>query len=110
MIEVTQRAADQIRFSMDKMDAEDMMVRINAQRGDDQRIRYNMGFDDPIPGDLILESNGVTLLVDPDSKPLVMGMTIDYFYYENTMQFVFLNPNDQTGANPAESPVEIPPE
>jgi len=110
MIEVTKRAADQIWFSMDKMDSEGMMLRINAQRGDDEKIKYNMGFDDPNPGDLIIESNGVTLLVDSDSKPLIMGMTVDYFYYENAMQFVFLNPNDQTAENPEESKVEIPPE
>ena len=110
MIEVTLRAAEQIRFSMEKMESEDMMVRINALREEDRKIRYNMGFDDPHPGDLILESNGITLVVDPDSKPLVMGMTIDYFALDGQMQFVFLNPNDTPPEEQSESLVDIPPE
>ena len=56
-----------------------------------------MGFDDPREGDAAFESSGVTVVVDPLSRPLLNGLVLDFGELEGVVQFVFINPNDSQG-------------
>jgi iron-sulfur cluster assembly protein len=94
MVTVTEMAARQILFSAEKMDSQGMSIRIAAKRGAKLEVQYQMGFDDRTDDDEVYESNGITVLVDETSAPLLEGLTLDYFFYDGSMQFVFLNPND----------------
>jgi len=41
-------------------------------------FEYGIGIDDKRPGDMEITSNGVTILVDPDSAKRADGMTLDF--------------------------------
>ncbi len=45
------------------------------------------------PGDHLFEADGVRILVDADSLPLVDGTTIDFLKQGLNEQFAFRNPN-----------------
>lgn len=60
-------------------------------------FEYTLAFcEGPGPGDLIFESDGFLIYVDPTSHAYVNGMTIDFVSGENGKGFVFLDP----GAGP----------
>lgn len=54
-----------------------------------------MGFDTQKDNDVSFTSNGVSVVVDPDSIANVEAMIIDFRDYEGQEQFVFINPNDK---------------
>lgn len=97
MIEVTETAAQAVMVSAASNECDGMAVRIAARREEDSGIQYQMGFDDPREGDAAFESNGVTVVVDPLSQPLLNGLTLDFGELEGVVQFVFINPNDTPG-------------
>ncbi len=94
MITVTPEAARQIRFSATKSEAEGMALRLAARRGSHLEVQYQMGFDEPQGEDLICESEGIQILADEESAPLLSGLVLDFGWMDDMMQFIFLNPND----------------
>ena len=95
MITVTATAATQIRTASVQGNAIGLPLRIAIQRKPDGAFHYLMGFDDQEKaGDQKIESEGVTLVVDEVSQPLVAGMTLDYVEIDGKLEFVFINPND----------------
>ncbi|MFN3785417.1 MAG: HesB/IscA family protein, partial [Thiothrix sp.] len=56
---------------------------------------YLMGFDDQSKdGDQFIESEGIKVVVDAASQPLVVGMKLDYVEIDGKLEFIFMNPND----------------
>src|SRR5262249_23816433 len=53
-------------------------LRVYIEGGGCSGLQYGMTFDDKREGDLIVESFGVTVLVDPVSADYLRGSTIDY--------------------------------
>lgn len=95
MITVTPAAATQIRTASVQGNAIGLPLRIAIQRKPDGGFHYLMGFDDQSKeGDLKIDVEGVTLVVDAASQPLVAGMTVDFVDLEGNMEFIFVNPND----------------
>lgn len=95
MITVTAAAATQIRTASVQGNAIGLPLRIAIQRKPDGGFHYLMGFDDQEKaGDQTFESEGVKLVVDEVSQPLVAGMTLDYVEIDSNLEFVFINPND----------------
>lgn len=95
MIIVTPEAAAQIKKSAVLSDAQDVPLRIAVERKADGSFHYAMGFDDqPRPGDLAVESEGVALVVNGISEPLLKGTMLDFIDLDGAMEFVFMNPND----------------
>ena len=57
---------------------------------------YVIGLADAIePGDSVFRQDGVTIVVDAESLPLVDGTEIDFLKAGLNEQFVFRNPNVQ---------------
>ncbi len=95
MITVTAAAATQVRTASVQGNAIGLPLRIAIQRKPDGAFHYLMGFDDQEKsGDQKIASEGVTLVVDEVSQPLVAGMTLDYVEIDGKLEFVFINPND----------------
>ncbi|UJS23223.1 HesB/IscA family protein [Thiothrix winogradskyi] len=95
MITVTATAATQVRTASVQGNAIGLPLRIAIQRKPDGAFHYLMGFDDQDKaGDQKIESEGVALVVDEVSQPLVAGMTLDYVEIDGKLEFVFINPND----------------
>lgn len=95
MMTVTPAAAEQISVARKQSDCEGTSLRIAVQARADGSLHYIMGFDDEKkPGDFVVESDGVNVVVDQASQPLANGMSLDFVDIEGTMEFIFVNPND----------------
>jgi iron-sulfur cluster assembly protein len=102
MITVTVSAAKQIRIAAGQAEAEDLGLRIAARRDERGSLHYAMGFDEARGDDLVLASEGIALVVSPEHRELLDGMTIDYVELDaGDFRFIFINPNDAPAAAPA---------
>jgi iron-sulfur cluster assembly protein len=98
MFRVTTAAAEQIRNAAEVQD-EDSALRVAAKIDEDGQIVYGMGFDEERENDLVVESEGITLLIAPRSQNLLDQTTLDFVELRpGEFQFVFLNPAE--GDNP----------
>jgi len=92
MMMVTRRAADQIRGAAVQSGAEGMHLRVAAKRLSDGSVNYGIGFDHERENDDAVESQGVTLLIAPQSKDLLENITLDYVEVEpGDFQFIFID-------------------
>lgn len=95
MITVTPEAAKQIRKASEQSLAQGLPLRIAVNRDADGLFQYRMGFDDEFQvGDISVEAEGITILIDADSQALCQGMMLDFVNLDGNMEFVFMNPND----------------
>lgn len=97
MITVSKAAAEQILESAKQGNAEDMKLRIAANKKDDGSIEYVMGFADrDMDDDIFFESEGVKIVVSASCYELLKNTEIDFVKLDDQdeMQFIFKNPND----------------
>ena len=95
MISVTPAAAKQIQLSAKQGNVEDMPLRIAVTRMDDGSFHYAMGFDDASHNDdKTFRSEGIEIVVAPQSLELLTGTVIDYVELEGKWEIIFINPND----------------
>lgn len=100
MIKVTAQAAEQIRQAAAESQAEGLFLRIAARRGVDGSIQYGMGFDEQSEEDLLVDSEGVTVLVSPAYQDLLAGAVLDFVELNpGDFRFIFINPNDTGGSS-----------
>lgn len=105
MINISERAARQIRESMKQTDSEGMSLRVAAKRLADGSLDYAMGFDHSDHNDSHARSNGIDIVVGPTSTELLRNAELDYVQMEDgEHRFIFSNPNDPTHGKDAESP------
>ncbi|MCB1755976.1 MAG: iron-sulfur cluster assembly accessory protein [Gammaproteobacteria bacterium] len=95
-ITLTESAARQVAESAAQADIKDTALRFAVEKLDSGQFRYAMGFDDVNnESDLRYQSQGIDIVVAPDSIDLLDGTVMDYVELDNgEKQFVFLNPND----------------
>lgn len=110
MFKVTKAAGVELKRSMAHQDILDMPVRIAAKRNEDGSIEYQMGFDDPEPGDTMVASGGIDVVIAKNHLSLLNGTELDYVLMDDGQHhFIFLNPNDEHFVPPdtsAETSVE----
>ena len=93
-IEVTGRAAEIMRQQLDKRGTPNACVRFGIRGGGCTGYSYMFQFEDePRPNDLVVEQDGIRVLVDPKSLLLVDGTTIDFETGMRGHGFRFDNPN-----------------
>ncbi|MEL6870500.1 MAG: iron-sulfur cluster insertion protein ErpA [Pseudomonadota bacterium] len=75
----------------------DLKLRVFISGGGCSGFQYGFTFDETLEeGDLSVENQGVTLLVDPMSVQYLMGAEIDYKEDLEGAQFIIRNPNATT--------------
>jgi iron-sulfur cluster assembly accessory protein len=95
MITVTPEAARQIRESAKQGNMQGMPLRVAVTRMEDGSFHYAMGFDDTSrEGDNSFKSEGIDILVAPQSMDMLTGTVIDYVDIEGKKEIIFINPND----------------
>lgn len=100
MVKVTAEAIEQIQNAASQAGADGMALRIAAKRDIDGSIQYGMGFDEQSDGDLLIESEGLKVLVAVQSQPLLSGAVLDFVEMSpGNHQFIFINPNDTAGSS-----------
>ena len=95
MFKLSKGAAAEIKRSMQQHDFDDLPIRIAAKRDSTGTFHYQMGFDQAGPGDMMLASGGVDIVIANVHKHLLHGAEMDFVTLDNgDKHFIFLNPND----------------
>ena len=91
---VTPSAREQIRRLLSQQTPAPAALRIYVQGGGCSGLTYGMTFDAPNEADQVLEvGDGVKVVVDPASAPVLNGTTLDFLLSLEASGFKFLNPN-----------------
>ncbi|MDP2083697.1 MAG: iron-sulfur cluster assembly accessory protein [Gemmobacter sp.] len=68
-------------------------LRVAVEGGGCSGFHYDIKLDDPAPEDLVLERDGLRVLVDPVSLPFLAGARIDFSDELIGARFIIDNPN-----------------
>ena len=97
---VTRAAAAEVRRSIELSDADGMGLRIAVRAMPDGSFDYIMGFDERAPGDLVITTGGVEVLIGDDQRSALEGAMLDFVELEpGAYNFIFSNPNDPAHGN-----------
>ena len=88
---VTQRAF--ARLATINAGREARPLRVAVAGGGCSGFQYEIDFGTPAPDDLVLQSEGQSVLIDPVSLPYLAGASIDYSEDLIGARFVIDNPN-----------------
>ena len=98
-IHVTPKAADQVTKHLTNR-GKGIGLRLGVRTTGCSGMAYKLEFADVVDvNDLVFESNGVKLVIDPKSFPYLDGMEVDFTREGLNEGFKFNNPNvkDQCG-------------
>lgn len=104
MFKVTKAAGDELKRNMQQHDFDDMPLRVAAQRIADGSFEYQMGFDEAGPGDTMVCTGGIDVVIAKTHQPLLNGTELDYVELdEGGLHFIFKNPNDPSYVAPIDT-------
>jgi iron-sulfur cluster assembly accessory protein len=94
MIQLSESAVTEILRLRAKRQNSNLFLRLGVQSEGCLGLSYSMGFDlAPQAGDQVYISNGLQMLVDPNSLTCIQDLTIDYSEDLMGGGFRFHNPN-----------------
>ena len=94
MIEVSEKAAQQIRLLMEKENLPNAMLRMAVKGGGCAGMSYKLSFEEsPKEHDKVFEAYGLKLIVDKKSYIFLNGTTLEYTSNLMGSLFEFKNPN-----------------
>ena len=99
MVTITDKAKSKIGQLMDEagMDSS-YFLRVSVQGGGCSGFQYRFGLADaPESDDIVVETDGVRLVVDPTSLDLVAGCVVDYVESLGGSAFKVENPQASAG-------------
>jgi len=96
MITLTNRAARQIEQLQKGKAEEGQLLRVFVECGGCSGMQYGMSFDAPKPDDQVIESEGVRVLLDPESGVYLQGSVVDFDDGLQGKGFEITNPNAQS--------------
>lgn len=96
MITISKNAASQIEYSAAESGISNAVMRVAIRQLDDGSFHYALGFDDAFSHqDIQFKSEGVDLVVSPESLDLGRELTIDFVELDSgEKNFIFINPVD----------------
>ncbi len=93
-IEVTPSARDQVLKIMQKQGKPGAALRLYVQGGGCSGLTYGMSFDKQESGDdVAYHGDGLTVVVDKASAPLLEGVKVDFLLGLEASGFKIYNPN-----------------
>jgi iron-sulfur cluster assembly accessory protein len=93
-VEVTPAAEEQVRKIMSRQGKEGQALRLYVQGGGCSGLTYGMSFDQEETGDEVAwKHDGVKVVVDKSSAPLLEGLKVDYLLGLEASGFKIFNPN-----------------
>lgn len=96
-LQFTQAAARKVRELMLEEGNPSLKLRVYIQGGGCSGFQYGFSFDEELQDDdLAVQTDGVTLIVDPVSLQYLGGAEVDYSESLQGAQFVIRNPNAKT--------------
>ena len=98
LIEVSELASEKLAEILTEQGETGALLRMMVVPGPHGSFQYMLGMErEAKTDDVVIDTSGVLVLVDPDSAPLVEGAQIDYVDGLMRSGFVISNPNFQTG-------------
>ncbi len=96
MITISKNAASQIEYSASESGISKAVMRVAIRKLDDGSFHYALGFDDAFSHqDIQFKSEGIDLVVSPESLGLGRELTIDFVELDTgEKNFIFINPTD----------------
>ncbi len=93
-IEVTPAAREQVLKIMERQGKPGSALRLYVQGGGCSGLSYGMSFDKQETGDEVaFHDQGLTVVVDRSSAPLLEGLKVDYLLGLEQSGFKLTNPN-----------------
>ena len=90
----TDSAADKVKALIEEEGNPELKLRVFVTGGRCSGFQYGFTFDEVTnEDDMVMEKNGVTLLIDPMSMQYMVGAEVDYTEGLEGAQFVIKNPN-----------------
>jgi iron-sulfur cluster assembly protein len=100
---LTPTAAAQIRRSAEQQTA-NPALRVAAKHSEAGEVVYGMGFDEERENDLVVQCEGVTVLIAPLSQPLLDATTLDFVELTpGEFQFIFVGAQEAPPPAPQRS-------
>lgn len=93
MVSLSDQAAIKIKSLQEEVSDEDKLLRIFVEPGGCSGLEYGMSFDLRKNEDQLLESGGVSFLMDPTSLSYLDGSVVDFDDGLNGKGFEIRNPN-----------------
>ena len=94
LVTVTAKAAEKIQEFMKEESEHPEYLRVYVQGGGCSGLSYGMGFETkPEEDDIVIEENGVKLLIDSYSQDHLKGANVDYIESLMGSGFKINNPN-----------------
>lgn len=94
MISVTNTAAKKIKANIDRRGG--IGIRIGVRTTGCSGLAYVLEYVDALqPGDVAMDNNGTSIIIDKKSLPIVDGITVDYVRQGLNEGFEFINPNEK---------------
>jgi iron-sulfur cluster assembly protein len=96
MISITESAARAVREVMaaEEISPEETYLRVAVKGGGCSGLSYDLAFDkETRTGDVVVEKDGVRLVIDLRSQVYLAGTTLDYSSGLSGRGFHFMNPN-----------------
>jgi iron-sulfur cluster insertion protein len=96
-IQFTDAAANKVLMLVTDEENPALKLRVYVTGGGCSGFQYGFTFDEKVnDGDLTIDKNGVTMVVDPMSLQYLMGGTVDYTDGLQGSRFIVQNPNATT--------------
>ena len=93
-VEVTAAAEEQVKKIMLRQSKDGQALRLFVQGGGCSGLTYGMTFDHQESGDEVaFAHDGVTVVIDRASAPLLEGLKVDYLLGLEASGFKIFNPN-----------------
>lgn len=99
-VQLTDPAAAEVRkfIAAESVPQDTAGLRVSVLPGGCSGFKYSLNIEErPLDDDLVLEVNGIRVLVDGFSAPYLNGVTIDYVTSMQGSGFTFNNPNATGG-------------
>jgi iron-sulfur cluster assembly protein len=94
LVTITDRAVEKALAILKDKGAESAALRVFVVGGGCSGYQYGMAVShEREEGDIVIEHGGITVLVDPESAPLMQGAEIDYVDDLMKSGFTIFNPN-----------------
>lgn len=93
VIAVTPRAAEEIKAMIALPENAGKSLRVYVEKGGCSGMQYGMVFDEKRDGDLVSETDGVSVLIDPVSLNYMRGAVVDFSDSLTAGGFKISNPN-----------------
>ena len=96
MVTLTPKAAGKVKDLLAQKQRDDLALRIFVSPGGCRGFSYGMAWDSPADDDAVVETDGVSMVVDALSYQYLLGAMVDYREDLQGAQFLVDNPNAQS--------------